>query len=58
MFGSAVAKYLEPHGIDPSGVVSIEIRHNSANDYIVTYYDKHENLCILTVKTQLWVSND
>lgn len=58
MFGNAVQKYLEPHNIDPAGVVSIHVMHNSAHDYTVTYYDKDQNLCILTVKTALWVSND
>jgi hypothetical protein len=58
LFGNAVAKYLEPHNIDPAGVVSIQIMHNSAHDYSVTYYDKDKNLCILQVKTSLWVSND
>jgi hypothetical protein len=58
MFGSAVEKYLEPHNIDPAGVVSIYVMHNSARDYVVTYYDKDNNFCVLTVKTELWVSND
>ena len=58
MLNGHLAKYIEPHGIDPRSVVSIEIRQNPSHDYTVTYIDKNENLCILEVKTSLWVSND
>ena len=58
MLSNAVAKYIEPHGIDPSSVCFIEVKQNPSHDYTVTYIDKNGSLCILEVKTSMWVSND
>lgn len=57
LFMSSVAQYLEPHGINPDDLISIEIKNNPTKDYVVSYL-KDGWHCVLTVSTSVWSTDN